>query len=314
MRTMSRFRSATLITAILVGTAGVMTTTAPASPRQDSNAAPQTLRSDFFDIDFPGGTVDAFRKAVLAKKPNANIVLLPPAGEITLPPIQLRGVMLQSAFAVIVNAPTQRADGVQQRLSMNSPGTDGNGAPIIVLQGDLRTPMNAQPQPAGPTGESRIRSQPFSLSDIIGEDMLKKDDVLTAIEMSVATFGDDAAKTELRFHEPTNMLVARGPMEQLFTVEQTLNVLMESAQVVAHRNSITQSLADTDQLRLQLRAQKDDNAALRDQVERAAIVHEQLQRAMAERDEALHKLSMLTHELEITRIRLDDCQQKLAKP
>ena len=115
MRTMSRFRSATLITAILVGTAGVMTTPAPASPRQDSNAAPQTLRSDFFDIDFPGGTVDAFRKAVLAKKPNANIVLLPPAGEITLPPIQLRGVMLQSAFAVIVNAPTQRADRIAAR-------------------------------------------------------------------------------------------------------------------------------------------------------------------------------------------------------
>jgi hypothetical protein len=305
----------------LAALAGLTGSIAMASPRQNTREntrdevalSPQTVASYYIDIDFPGGTVEAFRQAVLAQKPNANIVLNPPAGEITLPPIQLRGVELETAFDVIVGSVTDREDGTSQRLFKSKEGYDGTGVPVILLRGSIKSPSSERIGSMQARNE-QVRSKPFSLAEIIGEGLLKKDDVLTAIEMSIESYGDDAGKTTLRFHEQTNMLIARGPQEHLDSIEQTLDVLEDSAEVEVRRTMKKRSVADFDGLRVQVSALEIENNDLRMQLANAARLNDELQRTMTARDDALQRVTSLTQELEITRLRLADCEQKLAKP
>jgi len=52
-------------------------------------------------INFPGGTLESYLKALSEVSGESNVVLSPGAANITLPPFSLKGVPLQSAIEVI---------------------------------------------------------------------------------------------------------------------------------------------------------------------------------------------------------------------
>lgn len=170
--------------------------------------------TDRFDLSFAGGTVEQYVNAIRAKRPDANVVLMPGAGSFSAPPVDLSQVTLGAALNVLDGQERMQRSGTQQV------GVDRimDGARAL-----HRISVHGAIEPPEQTGV-------WDVAEIL-ESGTPVEDVLTAVEATLQLYD---APGKMQFHEQTSLLLMRGPQEQLEAVERVLDAVLAAASVRKH--------------------------------------------------------------------------------
>lgn len=202
-------------------------------------------------LDFPGGTAAEYIQAVqnaIAQRAEGrlapNIVSVTEAtGRIRMPAVQLRGVDPWSALLLVGDLRVERGDVVTE-LEVEQIPTSPHASPIYRVAADeIRQPrvVSANMPPRETTRENERLSNVWSLADITTLGM-NAEEALTAIEAALALAEEELPsdgaegsaaprRTQLRYHDATDLLIAVGPEEQIVLIHEVLAQLRETAQI-----------------------------------------------------------------------------------
>lgn len=194
---------AALASLVVAAPLSAQNTPQPAAQQQAPQPDPAPGR---FDIDFAGGTVDQYVEAIRRAHPAANIVVLAGAGAYGVPAIRLRNVTVTAALQAVEQRGTLES-GAEFWLAVAVNRVQGGAEPVHQLQYAQRTREG---------GERTTRV--WSVADLIVNGA-KPADILGAVEVALLL---ESTPIEIRFHEPTQLVMARGYPRQLHTVEAVL--------------------------------------------------------------------------------------------
>ncbi|MGH9818133.1 MAG: hypothetical protein ACRD6I_18880 [Candidatus Acidiferrales bacterium] len=246
-------------------------------------------RSSSLTITFPGGTVGEYaamlRDAMRANGETVNIMVQPGAESVPLPRLELVDVSLESALQLLQNHQGRNEAGL---TTLGLDVVRGQGAPVYVV--------SSRQIFHGP----QSRSKPDNLEEIVHvwnvnrilRGGIKADDMLTAIETALSLVRSSAEPAEIRFHEATALVIARGTVEQIQTMEQVIEQLGLSARQSAEDKAMQLELDQARKALAEMEAQ-------RGKMEEAIQVRAQLER---ERE-------MMRHDLEEMRRRSETAAQ-----
>ena len=165
------------------------------------------------DVQFPGGTlikyVDAVRKA--HPKGVANIVVMPDAELIEIPPVSLVAVKVSAAMHLL-DGVYILGDGREVRINVDNFQLGSTPDMVFKVVAEYRT--------------RPVRSSVWSLDDALS-DGRSEVELLAAIEVVLSMFSN---KAEIKFHPPTKLLIARGTDEQLDLVRGVIEQLIASSE------------------------------------------------------------------------------------
>lgn len=166
-----------------------------------------------FDVDFPGGTVSDYIHVIRKSSADgaANIVVMPEATTLTVPPIKLVAVTAQAAIQIL-EGPYTTADGLSAEIRVDS--YDIGDSPDLVMK------VIAEVE------RQEIRSAVWSVEEALARGQ-SVEELLGAVEAVVALFHK---KADISFHPPTRLLIARGTSEQLDLVRDALSQLIDGAE------------------------------------------------------------------------------------
>lgn len=163
------------------------------------------------DVQFPGGTlikyVDAVRKA--HPKGVANIVVMPDAELIEIPPISLVEVKVSAAMDLL-DGVYILGDGREVRINVDNFQLGSMPDMVFKVVAEYMT--------------YPVRSSVWSLDEALS-DGRSEVELLAAIEVVLSMFSN---KAEIKFHPPTKLLIARGTDEQLDLVRGVIEQLIAS--------------------------------------------------------------------------------------
>jgi len=205
-----------------------------------------------FDLDFPGGSLDAFLDAVRSAHPEANIVAPPEASDFPIPPMKLRNITLQAAMQLIEGS-AELPSGHEAHIGVEGfPVFDSWDPAIRVDHSGSRQSRWGEQQ-----------SSVWSLAEHLTGGRASED-VLGAVQVALATF---PVESTIRFHEPTSLLIVRGTEAQLELVDKTLaqlrgDVRRQSgeAELLRHEISTLESELIESQARLRVAQKRADVA------------------------------------------------------
>lgn len=257
---------------------------ADAEVRRSTNSPVVTLK-------FPGGTVADYVKA-LSGAGSFNIVVRESAQMVPVPPIELTSADADAAVKILsgLAAADRPADIVTVQRAGG--GRDDAALPVYVVD---RQTSNSAP----PLNASRAMSLVENVSDLV-ESGLKPDDILQAIETAVLLFNDEAKAPEIRFHEPTGLIIARGRGEHIEAIAMVVNGLRGSTWLHRKREE-EQAAAASSKL-------KQEHESL---LSRLAALDGETERMNRDRTEAMVRLEATTVELERLRKELDERSRQL---
>jgi type II secretory pathway component GspD/PulD (secretin) len=188
-----------------------------------------TQDSARISVNFPGGTIGEYVKALRAAWPGANIVVSADATHQPVPEVVLRDVPLSVAISVLE---VQRENDQQLEVVRVIPlgGSEADEATAFRVefrQQQFRTP-----------GEPRREASAWSVADLVAGGYTS-DEVLAAIQVGQSLFEQAAT---IKYHEPTNLLVALGSKDQLGLIARTLDQLRAGrpgdARIVEAKNEL----------------------------------------------------------------------------
>lgn len=174
-----------------------------------------------FDVHFKGGTLAEYVEAVRqASGSTANVVVMPAAAEIPMTEVALTSVSARSAIKSLNNV-------YDLGLSRLVWVKEIEGTPDEVEM--FTVGAHDQRQVARPA--SQEDSKVWSLASIVQTGQ-RVEDVVSAVETALSLYPEAKPKIELRLHKDTNLLIARGRVDQLVTVEQVIEALTPPPQYV----------------------------------------------------------------------------------
>ena len=175
-----------------------------------------------FDIQFPGGRLSEYVDTLRQARPDgaANIVVMPNARNLPIPPITLVAVTVQAAMEIL-EGPYELDDGRRAEVSVRSYNI--GDSPDLVMKVIAEFEFHS------------IRSAVWSVEEALANGQTAEE-LLGAIEAVVSLFNK---KADISFHPPTRLLIARGTDEQLDLVREALDQLIRGAE---HRHEELTSL------------------------------------------------------------------------
>src|SRR5205823_9006698 len=188
MKKMKRMIQATML-ALMVGLTGMA---------HAAEAEAKAAGSDLFDLSFAGGTpqklVSEMERAGGLK---LNALVPPDLADSRMPPMELRSVKVEDVFDSL---------NMLSRDSMQwiRTGGSGGGKPNVWV---LARPRDTR------------KTQAFYVGHLLKK--FKIDDITTAVQTTWQLGGKDA-KSELKYHQDTQLLIALGNPEQLSTAAEVL--------------------------------------------------------------------------------------------
>ena len=196
-----------LLLALLTATYGVPPTIA--QPGDRSYQHPNSR----FDVDFPGGTLEEYVASIRKARTDgaANIVVMPNAKNLAIPPIKLVGVTVGAAISIL-EGPYQLESGRFAEVDVRSYEIEDSEDRVIKIMAHFERPS--------------IRSAVWSVEEALAHGQ-SADELLGAVEAVVALFHQ---KADISFHPPTRLLIARGTDEQLDLVREALSELINGAE------------------------------------------------------------------------------------
>ncbi len=165
------------------------------------------------DVDFPGGTVKEFIDAIRKARPKgaANVVVMPDAESLRVPPVNLVAVTVDAAVQIL-EGPYRLPNGRRAEVRVSSYNIDDSSDLVLKIMADFE--------------ERSIRSSVWSVEPALASGQTAEE-LLRAIEAVLSLFSQ---KAEISFHPPTQLLIARGAPEQLDLVNETLSQLVYNAE------------------------------------------------------------------------------------
>jgi hypothetical protein len=164
-----------------------------------------------FDISFPGGTLEEFIEAVgkavqagVRNAPKPNLIVAAEARTVRVPKLELRSVDMRT----LISATTM----LLQPEHMWQPA-GGNSTWVLITRADVR------------------KTQAYYVGHLLKK--FKVADITTALE-TVWQMGSNA-KTELKYHEDTQMLIVRADRSQIEMAENVLTQLRDSLAINAEQ-------------------------------------------------------------------------------
>ncbi|RMH27454.1 MAG: hypothetical protein D6693_05385 [Planctomycetota bacterium] len=186
--------------------------------------------SPYFDLTFPGGTVQDLVREIREVYPCANVALMEEAREYPVPPMELRQVTVGAALA-LVEGRRELEDHRWQYLGVDSHEIEGRVDRVYRVYSESSVE-------AGP---ALMTPSVWGLAPIL-EQGLSEEALLGAVDAALKTFPSEAT---VRFHEPTGLLIVRGTKAQLDLVERVLGELRAAAKEKADSSqAVTIQLAD----------------------------------------------------------------------
>ncbi|MFN0069812.1 MAG: hypothetical protein ACKVYV_19520 [Limisphaerales bacterium] len=260
----------------------------PTAPAQAVPASPSQITSIFspsgtiagmphagtpedpqFDLDFPGGSPASLVDTLAAASGHpVNVILPEDAGNVSLPPMKLRGVTVPEVFEAITQASRRtverdvaRSDGrtFRQRFAVSygfrpagRPAHDGiwiyfAELPPPELPPEPVIPPRAPEPQVDPTTGQMVRPQAaaapieevrvLNLSPFLQAGR-SVEDITTAIRTACDLL-PGGGQPKLTFHKETNLLLTRGRPDQLELIEQVLAQIRESPPAPAPPGTVT---------------------------------------------------------------------------
>lgn len=166
-------------------------------------------------LSFSGGTVQQYVDAIRKQSGEVNVLLDEESRAILMPGVTLTSVNIPSAIELLDDR-TSEADGRLVKLNVRTiHPSDPLGLPIYYVRAE--TGRTAQ----------RSNSTVISVKDLLDAGY-KADDVMTAVATTIELLSDKSAKAEIRFHEQTGLLIARGAPDQIGAIHQVIDQLREA--------------------------------------------------------------------------------------
>ena len=173
---------------------------------------PEPTREIIQTLDFPGGTVQEYVEALKHAGAEGRVVITGESGTMPMQPVTLRNVQIESAIRIL--------DGIE-----SDSGANARRVTIESLGNLYRVHIESRRRSA------ETVSRVWSLRAITANGM-KDDTLLSAIEAGIDTLGEGRAPN-LRYHEPTALLIAVGDPVALKLIESIIDGLDESARIGA---------------------------------------------------------------------------------
>ena len=236
-----------LITFAVVGAFAL--TLQPSSILAQASDRPAAPAAATLDLDFPGGTALAYVNAIRAAAPSANIVVLGDLERIRMAGAKLRGVDVASALRVLDALPNEQG-AVIAKVVLDNVAASPDAPPVFAVTAEIK---DRGPAPGF------TQSTVISLADVLG-DNLKSEQALSAIETALSLMDAAATPAQLKFHESTALLIARGSPEQMDSIRQVMTQLRERQGTLEVRAQQQQAINTQ---RQQLEALKEHDASTR---------------------------------------------------
>gem|GEM_PF-3176768 len=248
-----------------------------------------------FNMNFEGGTVADYT-AALKRAVKANIVLIEPAGDVPLPPMNLSQVSFYTAMSLLDDFTQQMG---QDRIELHLAKADDDiGLPVYTVRARLSSGLMQLP----------MASAVISVAGILQSEAFSPEDCMGAIDMALEVMGGDREPAQIRFHPATGLLIARGAPEQINAIHEVVGQLWESAESVLkernmmppeEREELRQELEQVSQrveeFKRGFAMQKEETDLIRRKMEEGRHDYEQV---IKEREAKIFELQQRIHELE----------------
>lgn len=197
----------------------------PGAFAQSITATGAVDQSLYFDLDFPGGTLEQYVQAIRKAHGSANVMLSDGAKKARIPAVMFNGVTLDAAMSVLRGRSLSRDDGSFgiQPDPVRLAGRDEMAYRVSLYPWEFPADRLKKKQGSKKADQpaAEAQSHVWSLRDLIDAG-LKMDDVLGAVDAALKTI-DKPFK--IRLHDPTALLIVRGSDEQLNLVDQTVSAM-----------------------------------------------------------------------------------------
>ncbi|MCP4590695.1 MAG: hypothetical protein GY842_08120 [bacterium] len=203
-----------LTSILVVAVVGFALMWCPVASAQSGPDSGTEREAQLVNLDFPGGSVVDYVAALRKAVRDVNIVVMPAAQDLEVPPVQLQSVGLGSALQLIQGRfnPDERTV-VEIEVADVSVYEDGEGA---VWRVSAEIHRRGRP--------SSMETRVWCVADLRDTDT-PPEAVLTAVETAVGLLAEDYPPAEIRFHEATGLIIARGHREQVGAIDQVLDEL-----------------------------------------------------------------------------------------
>jgi type II secretory pathway component GspD/PulD (secretin) len=217
-----------IVLSVLVCIATTAGQQSPAAPPGESQPTPPKTAFNaqgvpWFSFSFPGGTVQEYvevlRQTLRKNDQDANIILRAGAGNMPVPAVSLQAVTVEAALQILHNQSHRENDSIS-RLRFEV--VHGGGSPIYILEAQTGKAASVQ----------NVTVHVWNVSQLLSSG-LKADDMLTAIESALALVRGEDEQAEVRFHEATGLIMARGTGGQISTMDQVVQQLHETGHAKA---------------------------------------------------------------------------------
>lgn len=164
------------------------------------------------DVEFPGGTLSEYVDQLRQARPDgaANVLVMPNAMDLTVPPVTLVAVDVESAVRMLEGIYVL-PDGRKAHVDVESYSIGDSADLVMKVEADYET--------------IPIRASVWNLSEAIMNGQ-SAEELLGAIEAVLSLF---PGKAKVSYHPPTRLLIARGTEEQLDLVREAIEELTEGA-------------------------------------------------------------------------------------
>jgi hypothetical protein len=220
-------------------------------------------------LAFPGGTLEDYAQAIRGNLPLVNIVVMPEARSLPVPPVELHTVGVDQALDLLEGEsyPDERTIvRITVRQIGVAPGAGEPTNPVFRISAE----KHSRGRPAA------TEVQVWTVAALLSKE-LPAEAILTAIETSVDLASGTYGPAEVRFHEATGLIIACGYTEQLDAIDCVIDRLQESA---AQR----QGAADTkagDEVRAKIAELSTLATARANEIEQLKLAHAQLAEKLA---------------------------------
>jgi hypothetical protein len=209
-------------------------------------AAPQDRGNNLLTIDFPGGTVADYVASIRKQSPDSNILLMADAEVVPVPAMRLRNVTLGAAIQILDPLVLEN-EMAQVRL-----GTDVTHNPPGEAVWSIVARAKYQKAPS--------QTAVIAVGHVLAGEV-DAESLLTAIETGLSLFGEQYQRPEMRFHEPTGLIIARGHPQQVSMINDVVNQIYENIKSSQERRLREQSMIDAEQKISALEAELSDTVS-----------------------------------------------------
>lgn len=252
-------------------------------------------------LKFAGGTAQQYIEAIQSQAGAVNVLIDKEGKNVPMPAVELTSVNVPSAIQLLED---READVDMHHVMLDVQTVrpeDQFGQPIYYVRAKS---VNAR---------SQTMSTVISVKDII-DGGCSADDLLSAVSTTVELLAGKSGQAQIRFHEPTALLIAKGDKEQISAIHEVIDQIRDSNR---RKDNSQEAMQEAKKYYQQMVEMKDQLAARQDEVNKVIqqMTEARTRAEMYQRDldNAKRMVDERENEMVKMKMRLNELEQELAK-